>query len=142
MTTPIFLRTGFAVLFSAVLCLCAPQVHANEPEKTAAAPAVQLAAVAVPVIVDGQIVNYMHLSVKVNLVSALNESKLREREPYFRDALIRAAYKTSFAVPGHPDQLDEPRFKAAMMTVFTQVAGANTIKSIEVISKTPPKRGH
>mgnify|MGYP000459262076 CR=1 FL=1 len=142
MTIRIHIRYGLIAILGATALLCAPLAQAGEAEKTASAPSVQLGAVAIPVIVDGQIVNYLYLNVKVNLTNPVSESVLRAREPYFRDALIRAAYKTSFAQPGHPTELDEPKFKAAMMIAFTQVAGPNSIKSIDVAPKTPRKTAH
>jgi hypothetical protein len=147
MTASAFTRSGLAAIFGAVTLLCAPLCSpapalASEAEKTAAAPSVQLGAVAIPAIVDGKIVNYLYLNVKVNLTSPVSESVLRAREPYFRDALIRAAYKTSFALPGHPTELDEARFKSAMMIAFTQIAGKNSIQSVEVVPKTPRKVAH
>ena len=112
----------------------ASSAMAGEAE-TAGDPSVQLAPITIPVIVNGQVINYLFLSIRVNLTAKADESKLRDQEPYFRDALIRTAYKTSFAQAAHADQLDTPRFKAAMMVVFARIAGAGMVKSIDVLSQ-------
>ncbi len=103
----------------------------------AGAPAVRLATVGIPIMEDGQVVNYIFLSVRINLTITAPEGKFRDMEPYFRDALVKASHKTSFGVAGHSDQLDVPRFTAAMMTEWSQITGPHMIKSIDVLSQSP-----
>ena len=139
-----FKRRGWivAALWS-LLAVCSP-VYAFEDKdaKDAAEPAVQLGPVTVPVIINGRVVNYLFLSVKVTLTSKVNESKMRDMEPYFRDAIIRLAYKTSFAQADHMDKLDEPRFKAAMLPEFSKITGNGGVKSIDVLSQNTQKHPH
>ena len=42
-----------------------------------------------PIVVDGQLVNYVFVYVRINLKSGADVTKMREKEPFFRDALVR-----------------------------------------------------
>lgn len=116
---------------------------AGAPKKEAAEagdPYVRLAPVAIPVFENQSVVNYIFLTVKLNLTPKADVSKLREKEPYFRNQLMQAAYKTSFALPDKRDTLDEVRFKKMMMTELSQVSGPGMLQSIEIVSQTPKRR--
>lgn len=108
-------------------------------EKKAAEPAVRLASVGIPVTRDKVVVNYLFLSVRINLNPSASETKLRELEPVFRDTLVRAAHRTSFGKADRDDQLDEARFKSVMMQEFGKIAGPGAIKSIDILSQSPKK---
>jgi flagellar basal body-associated protein FliL len=107
--------------------------------KEAGSPSVQLGAVAIPIMVDGRLANYIFLNIRINLTVTANEAKLREKEPYFRDALVRMASKVSFAQAGKDYLLDEPRFKQVMVGEWTKITGPNSIKSIDVLSQSPKR---
>src|SRR5258707_5675261 len=62
--------------------------------------AVTLSPVAIPLIVDGQVINYIFLTVRVLLTPKADQFALRDKEPFFRDALVRAAYRTPFLLKG------------------------------------------
>lgn len=119
------------------LVLVNPAMAGEAKDKAAADPSVKMASVGIPVFTGHTISNYLFLSIKINLTPKANEAKLRDMEPYFRDALVKASHKTSFAQANHDDKLDEPRFKAAMMTEFSRVAGPGMIQSIEIVSQSP-----
>ncbi|HWU49836.1 MAG TPA: hypothetical protein VN042_08175 [Asticcacaulis sp.] len=124
------------LLLLAPLMLAAP-AHAGEDKKNAAAPSVQLASVGIPVMKDNRLVNYLFLSIKVNLTGKANEAKLRDMEPYFRDAIVRLASQTSFAQADNEDVLDIPRFSAAVIPEFEKFAGPGTIKSLDILAQNP-----
>jgi hypothetical protein len=127
-----------ALIFAGLMAMSAPAFaedkKADEPD-----PSVKLASVGIPVFHGMTVTNYLFLSIKVNLTPKADQTKLRDMEPYFRDALVRAAHKTSFAQPDHDDRLDVPRFQSVMMTEFTKIAGPGTIQSVEIVSQSPKK---
>ncbi len=126
--------------FLSCLALAATGARAGEGEdKDAGAPAVRLATVGIPVMENNQVVNYLFLSIKINLTMTAPEGKFRDMEPYFRDALVKAAHRTSFGVAGHSDQLDEARFKSVMMGEWSKITGPNMIKSIDILSQNPKR---
>lgn len=113
-----------------------------EEKKDAPEPSVQLASVGIPVMQNNRVVNYLFLSIKVNLTPKANMAKLRDMEPYFRDTIVRLASKTSFGQANHDDMLDDARFKAAMVPAFEQFAGKGAIKSIDILSQSPKYPRH
>ena len=109
-----------------------------KPESTE--DSVALAPVALPVIVDGHIVNYVFVSVKIWLNPGYDAFALRDKEPYFRDALVRAAHRTPFVVKGDYNRIDEAKLRASMQREATGIMGGNGVKSIQVVSQTPQHR--
>jgi len=132
------IHTVLAALVISV-CVAGPALASGGEAKDAADPSVKLASVGIPVFEGRNVVNYLFLSIKINLTPKADQQKLRDMEPYFRNALVRAAHKTSFAMAGRNDKLDEPRFKAAMKAEFLKIGGAGTIESVEVVSQSPKR---
>ncbi len=133
------------ILFSVMLCglmMAASAVRATEPDKAAMEPSVQLANIGIPVFSGHTVTNYLFLSIKIHLTPKAPEAKFRDMEPYFRDAAVKAASKTSFADPKHGDKLDIPRFQAAMLTAFSQVTGPGMVKSVEIVEQSAEHPAH
>ncbi len=135
-------RTCLLATLGVALCLlCAAPAMASEggEAKKAGNASVQLGAVAIPVTVDGRLVNYLFLNIRINLTLTADEARFREKEPYFRDALVRTASRTSFAQAGKDYLLDEPRFKQVMTVEWAKITGPGVIKSIDVLSQSPKR---
>ena len=98
---------------------------------------VDLSPVAIPIVADGKLVNYVFVSMRVMLSAGANVTKLRTREPYFRDALVRAAHRTPFTKATDYVSVDEPRIKASLYREVVALAGPGDIKSIVLSSQTP-----
>ncbi len=132
------MKNYHALILASLMAISTPafaeEKKADEPD-----PSVKLASVGIPVFHGMTVTNYLFLSIKVNLTPKADQTKLRDMEPYFRDALIRAAHKTSFAQADHDDRLDIPRFQSVMMVEFTKIAGPGTIQSVEIVSQSPKK---
>src|ERR1700679_2679300 len=75
---------------------------------------VDLQPVALPIVVDGRLVNYVFVYVRVNLKASADVTKVRDKEPMFRDALVRDGHRTPFVLPGDWQKVDEARLIAAM----------------------------
>jgi hypothetical protein len=101
---------------------------------------VDLSPVALPIVVDGKLVNYVFASVRINLAATANSVKLREKEPFFRDALVRAAHRTPFTKPDDYSVIDVAKLSAALMRDAAAIAGRGAIKSVVVTSQSPQKR--
>ena len=123
----------FLILAFFGLALTSLSAQAGEEGAKGGDPYVKLAAVAMPVRnASGVLVNYLFLTVRLNLAPKADLTKLRDKEPYFRDALLSTAYRIDLSVPGHDGRLDEARFKSVMMGEFAKIAGKGAIESIEV----------
>ncbi|MDP3747848.1 MAG: hypothetical protein Q8Q88_12465 [Phenylobacterium sp.] len=127
---------------AALATFCAGPVLAAE-EKSAPKDVgqyVDLSPVALPIVVDGKLINYVFVSVRVVLTTAANTAKLREREPYFRDALVRAGHRTPFTNTKDYMSVDAPRLQATMMREAVAIAGPKDIKAITITSQAPKRR--
>jgi hypothetical protein len=101
---------------------------------------VDMAPVALPVVVDGRLVNYVFVDIRINLTSSADMTKLRDMEPYFRDALVRIGHRTPFTRYDDYTRLDEARLKASLFQQATAIGGAGAIASIEILPGGGPMR--
>lgn len=111
--------------------------RAAETPKPSGEPAVVLSPVALPIVVDGRLANYIFVTVKVQLTRSADESVLRDKEPYFRDALVRAAHRTPFVMPYDYNHIDVAKLRAAMLRETIAIAGPNMIHDVVVVEQTP-----
>ena len=101
---------------------------------------VDLQPLAMPIVVKGQLVNYVFVYVRLNLTTGADVTRMRPKEPYFRDALVRAAHRTPFVLATDYQKVDEAKLIAAMMREALVIAGPGQIKSAVVTSQAPQKR--
>ncbi|HYE44349.1 MAG TPA: hypothetical protein VEA44_01110 [Caulobacter sp.] len=101
---------------------------------------VDLSPVALPVVVGGKLVNYVFVSVRLNLSPSADAAKLRAKEPYFRDALVRAGHRTPFTNPRTYLELDTAKLRASLLREAGAIAGAKNFTSVTVSSQTPKQR--
>jgi hypothetical protein len=124
-------------LAAVILAFTAPPLLATAEEaKTKGGQYVDLAPVALPVVVSGRIVNYVFVSVRVNLTGGANAPKLQSKEPYFRDALVRAGHRTPFTRNDNYTLLDDAKLKASMYSAAVAIAGAGNVASVSILSET------
>jgi hypothetical protein len=132
-----------ALIAAASLGLIATAAQASEGKKEEKSPVgqyVDLSPVALPIVVDGRLINYVFAYVRINLVTGANSVKLREKEPFFRDALVRAAHRTPFTKASDYSVVDEARLSATMMREAAAITGPGAVKSVVVTSQSPKKR--
>lgn len=126
------------ILAAALIALFAgSSAVAAEPKRPDANQSVDLSPVALPIVVDGRLVNYVFVTVRVVLNFGANGEALRVKEPYFRDALVRSGSRTPFVDPTDYSRIDENKLKAALFPLATGIAGPRAIRAIEVVSQTP-----
>ena len=125
------------VILSLPLLVLAGPVRAEEKPKTVGQ-YVDLQPVALPIVVGGQLVNYVYVYVRVNLTGDV--SRLRGKEPFFRDALVREGHRTPFIVAGDWQKVDEAKLVAAMTRDARAIAGDDNVASVVVTSQAPQKR--
>src|SRR6201991_62151 len=96
------------LILVAPILMIACAAHAAEKEKPKeVGQYVDLQPVAMPIVVDGRLVNYVFVYVRINLTGGADVTKVRDKEPAFRDALVRDAHRTPFVVPGDWQKVDE-----------------------------------
>jgi hypothetical protein len=129
---------------AAALVLTAPVAHANEggaPKADKAAQFVDITPVALPITTpDGRLVNYIFVQVRVNLTGSADAMKLREKEPFLRDALVRAAHRAPFTTKADYFHIDEARVKAAVYKDAGPILGQQNLVSVQVMSQQSKQR--
>jgi hypothetical protein len=132
-------RTALIAVALAAILAGGPTLAA-EPAAPATDQSVTLATVALPLVVDGQLANYVFVSVKLLLTPHADSLVLRDKEPYFRDALVRAAHRTPFVLRNDPNHLDDAKLKAAMYREAVALVGPGKIQGVVILSETPQHR--
>jgi hypothetical protein len=131
------LRRALIAAAPILLCAAAP---AKDKDEAPQGPWVDLAPVALPVVVDGQLINYVFVYVRINFTRNANAYRLREKEPYFRDALIRAGHRTPFTLSHDYTQLDSAKLVAAMRRDAMAIASPKEIAGVVVMRQTAKRR--
>lgn len=128
---------GLALVLSAFAA--APASASSKAKDKPAAPsaAVDLRPVAVPVVVAGQVRNYVFVTVRLTPGPKADVPALREKEQFFRDALVRAAHRAPFTLPYDYNRVDEARIAAMIMSVSPRIAGQGQVRSAEVTKQQP-----
>jgi hypothetical protein len=128
------------LILAAPLLVLASGVQAGEDKKPKeVGQYVDLQPVAMPIVVDRQLVNYVFVYVRVNLKFGVDVTKLRDKEPFFRDALVRNAHRTPFIVPGDWQKIDEAKLTAALARDAAAITGPGVVASVVVTSQSPQK---
>lgn len=134
------LRRALLALAPLALVATPALASAPKPEKAPVGQYIDIAPVALPIVVDGRLVNYVFAYVRVNLASGVDSIKVREKEPYFRDALVRLAHRTPFTKATDYTVVDERRLSAAVAREAGAIIGAKSVKSVAVTAQQPKRR--
>jgi hypothetical protein len=124
-------------LLAAALSLAAGSAAAEGAPTKDVGQYVDLAPVGLPIVANGQLVNYVFVYVRINLTGGANASRWRDREPYFRDSLIRAAHRTPFTIAGDYQHIDTARLTASVYRDAVATTGPGVVKSVVVNSQAP-----
>lgn len=130
------LRLLLAFLIVASPC-AALAAGGGKKDKEPTEPVVDLALVALPVVVKGRAENYVFLQVRLHVAPGQDARKLRSMEPYYRDALVRAAHRQPFVNPNDWTVVDDKRLKAVMLAEARRISGPKAIAKVEILKQTP-----
>jgi hypothetical protein len=122
------------------LMFALPALARAEESKVETGQYIDLAPVALPVAVNNRLINYIFVSVRVNLANNADAIKLRDKEPFLRDALVRAGHRTPFTLVTDYTKIDENKLKAALYRDAVAILGQRNVVGIVVISQTPKQR--
>jgi hypothetical protein len=101
---------------------------------------VDLAPVPMPVVVNGRLVNYVFVYIRIDLAPGADTPRWRDKEPYFRDALVRLGHRTPFTWPADYTRLDEARLKAALFQAASAITGPGVVAAVEILPGGGPMR--
>src|SRR3569623_478937 len=100
---------------------------------------VDLQPVALPIVVGGQLVNYVFVYVRINLTRGADVIKIREKEPDFRDVLVRDGHRTPVVLPRDWEKIDEAKLAAVVARDAAAITGPGIVRSVVVTSQPPQK---
>jgi hypothetical protein len=106
------------------------QPSASESESVRAMDATY---VAVPVVRGGRLVNYLFVSVRVDIANGVDLWRTRERAHFLRDSLVRAAHRGDLADPARDDGLNRPVALAAFSAAAQEALGPRAVRSVSII---------
>lgn len=134
------MRRRDLVLAFAVLALAAPAAASEAASSSSGTNFVDLHQAALPVVAGGRLRNYVFVAVRLQLRPGANTDAVRAQEPYFRDALVRAAGRQSFAVADDWTRLDEALLSRVMMAEAARIAGPGVVRRVEITAQAPQRR--
>ena len=82
----------------------------------------------------------MFVTVRLTLGSGATPELMRAKEPFFRDALVKAAHRTPFVVADDWTVVNATAVCATVMRLAPGIAGAGKIARAEVVIQTPRRR--
>jgi len=132
------------VLLFAPLALLATPAFANSAKKpkegegeAAAEPVIKLQSMALPIIVDGRLVNYVFVQLSLTLKAGVPLTVFEGKEPMLRDALVREAHAKPFTRADSYVAVDEARLKASILREATGLIGPGKVALVTVVKQTP-----
>lgn len=134
-------RGAAASLALVAAILVAPTgARAGEGSKSEGPPHVDYAPIALPVILDGRLVNYVFIALRLTARPGGDANLLKAREPYVRDRLVRIGHAQAFVRPGDATHVDERRLIALVQAEADRLVGPHLLTRVEVLNQTPRRR--
>ena len=141
MTAPASISRRALMLAPLVLLTATPALARSEKKEgqgdAKVDPVIRLQALALPIIRDGQLVNYVFVQLSLTLKTGVVTTVLEGKEPLLRDALVRAAHRTPFTRIDSNVAVDEPRLRAAVLREASLLIGPGKVLSAAVVKQTP-----
>jgi hypothetical protein len=134
------MRRRDLIAASAVLPALAagPAAASDAPARSGAS--LNISGVGLPVISDGRLRNYVFVSLRLHLGGSATPESMRLKEPFLRDALVRAGHRTPFVVADDWTRIDAAALSASLMRSAASIAGRGAVVRVEVVSQAPRRR--
>ena len=134
-----------ALLLAPLALLAATPAFANSPKKKGkegegeekADPVIKLQSMALPIIVDGRLVNYVFIQSSITLKPEILVTVFEGKEPMLRDAIVREAHSKPFMRPDSYVALDEVRLKASILRETNRLIGPGKVAMVTIVKQTP-----
>lgn len=89
---------------------------------------------AVPVVRDGRLVNYLFVSVRVEIAQRVDLWQTREQAHFLRDALVRASHASDLADPEDDNALNEARAIEVYRAAAVQALGERAVGGVAIVA--------
>lgn len=125
-----FLAAGFMALGSPALA--SESGKKKEGDGAPPDPKIKLQPIAIPIIVDGKLLNYIFVNLTLTLASAVPVTTMEGKEPFLRDAVVKAAHRTPFTAVDTYNEVDAEKLKLAVMREAAGLVGKGKVASVEI----------
>jgi hypothetical protein len=89
---------------------------------------------AVPVVRDGQLVNYLFVSIRIEITNSVDLWRTRERAHFLRDALVRASHANDLSDPNDTNALNEARAIQVYRAAAAQALGERAVGAVTIVA--------
>lgn len=96
-----------------------------------------MAQIALPVIADGMVRNYIFLRIRLRVAMGGDPTVLRPKEAFFRDHIVRAAHRTPFTRPDDWNRLNGRAIAESLLAAGDSIAGPRVVRRVEILSQLP-----
>ena len=129
------------LLLASLALLAATPAFASTPKKgegeDKADPVIKLQSLALPIIADGRLVNYVFVQLSMTLKPEETAAMFEGKEPLLRDAVVREAHAKPFTRPDSYSAVDEARLKASILREANRLVGPGKVALVTVVKQTP-----
>jgi hypothetical protein len=108
--------------------------HGDTEDATSSGRTMDAPYLAVPVVRDGRLANYLFVSVRFEIAPSVDLWRTREQAQFLRDALVRAAHANQLAMATDPNRLDEARALQVFRAAAVQVLGERAVGRVSIVS--------
>jgi len=134
-------RDIFALGSLALAGAAATRASAGDaPAASEDAASLNIAGVGLPIISGGRIRNYVFVTVRLYLGGGQTPETMRAKDPYFRDALVRAGHRTPFVLADDWTRVDDAAVCAMLMAAAPGISGPGSVVRAEVTLQAPRRR--
>lgn len=124
-------------LLAASVTLAAAAGAARADEATTRSNNLDMAVIALPVIADGLVRNYIFVRVRLRVALGGDPAILRPKEAFYRDHLVRAAHATPFTLPDNWNRLNGRAMAESLLAAGTRISGPRVVRRVEIIDQRP-----
>ena len=120
--------------------LSGPAFASPSAEAPAEPPSFNLTGVGLPIIVGGRVRNYVFAELKLHLGEGQTLDAVRAKEPYLRDALVRAGHRTPFVLADDWNKLNVAALSASLIRSADALIAKGAITRVEIVSQAARRR--
>jgi hypothetical protein len=133
------------LIAAALLVVANPALASGPPKKkegeaAAPDPKIKLQPIAIPIIVDGKLLNYIFVDMTLNMAAAVPVTAMQGQEPLLRDAVVKAAHRTPFTASDTYNEVDSVKLKAVVMREAAVLVGKGKVASVEITKQIARKQ--
>lgn len=89
---------------------------------------------AVPVVRDGELVNYLFVSIRIEISDSVDLWRTRERAHYLRDALVRASHANDLSDSENTNALNEARAIEVYRAAAIRALGERAVGAVSIVA--------